>query len=188
MNPILFVHGIVGDAKQYQPIIKYLRKKGINNFYEFSYESRIGIHPIKVIAEELADYIKENVKEENINIIAFSQGGIIALAYLKFFKNKDIDKIFTICSPHKGSALAYLLNLPGFIDLRPNSKLLKELEDFTQGNKINIYSLYTPLDLVVLPGWNAKPKHGQTKMVLAPTHTSAFSWPSTMDFIYKNLI
>ena len=25
INPILFVHGIAGDTKQYQPIIRYLR-------------------------------------------------------------------------------------------------------------------------------------------------------------------
>ena len=199
MDPIVFVHGIVGDATQYQPIIKYLKKKGINNFYEFTYESRIGLSPIKEIAKELADYIKENIKptfakssgvakEENINIIAFSQGGIIALTYLKYYKNINVNKIFTICSPHRGSQLAYLLNLPGFIDLRPGSELLNELENFTKGNGIKIYSLYTPMDLVVLPGWSGKIKNGKTKMILAPTHAAAFSWPSTLKFIYKNLI
>ena len=86
MDPILFIHGIGGSKKQYQPIIRYLRKKGINNFYEFSYESRIGLHPIKVIARELSEFIDKNIKKENIDIIAFSQGGIIALAYLKFYK------------------------------------------------------------------------------------------------------
>ena len=196
INPILFVHGIAGDTKQYQPIIRYLRKKGINNFYEFSYESRIGIHPIKIIAKELAEYIEKNIKPalngakktENINIIAFSQGGIIALAYLKFYKNINVKKLFTICAPHKGSKLAYLLNLPGFIDLRPESALLKELEDFAQTAEINVYSIYTPLDLIVLPGWNAKPTHGKTKMILAPTHSTAFFWPSSKKFIYKNLL
>jgi len=188
MEPIVFVHGIVGDKKQYQPIIKYLQKKGINNFYEFSYESRIGLHSIKVIAKELAEYIKKNVKEKNINIIAFSQGGIIALAYLKFYRNKHVKKLFTICTPHKGSKMAHILNWPGFIDLRPNSQLLKEIEDFVPTTETNIYSMYTPLDLVVFPGWNAKPKHGKTKMVLAPTHASAFYWPASKKFIYKNLI
>ncbi|MCX6718305.1 MAG: hypothetical protein NTY81_01735 [Candidatus Staskawiczbacteria bacterium] len=188
MEAIVFVHGIVGDKEQYQPIIKYLRKKGINNFYEFSYESRIGIHPIKVISKELADYIKKNIKEENINIISFSQGGVIVLAYLKFYKNKNVKKLFTICTPHKGSKWAYMLNWPGFIDLRPNSQLLKELEDFAPTAETNVYSIYTPLDLVVFPGWNAKPTHGKTKMVWAPTHSTAFWWPATMQFIYKNLI
>ena len=188
MNPILFIHGIAGDAKQYQPIIKYLKSKGINNFYEFTYESRIGLSPIKEISKDLADYIKENIKEPDINIVSFSQGGIIALAYLKFFKNKKVNKLFTICSPHKGSQLAYLLNLPGFIDLRPGSTLLKELEDFTKGDEIRIYSLYTPLDLMVFPGWNAIPKNGHTKMILSPSHASAFFWPSTKRFIYKNLL
>lgn len=188
MNPILFIHGIGGSKKQYQPIIRYLRKKGINNFYEFSYESRIGLHPIKVIARELSEFIKENVKEKSVDIVAFSQGGIIALAYLRFYKNRNVKKLFTLCTPHKGSKWAIIFNLPGLIDLRPDSKLLKELEDFALNEKINIYSVYTPFDLMVLPGWNARPKYGKKKIIFAPAHPAAFFWPATMRFIYKNII
>jgi triacylglycerol esterase/lipase EstA (alpha/beta hydrolase family) len=158
MDPILFVHGFGSNDKQYQPLIRYLEQKGIKKFYEFVYDSSVGLHPIKTIAKELAEYIAENVKEENINIIGISQGGIIALAYLKDYKNLpaqagiNVKKLFTLCSPHKGSRLAKLLNLPGIIDLRPNSKLLKELEIFAQNEKIDIYSVYTPFDLMVFPG------------------------------------
>ena len=141
MDPILFIHGFGSNDKQYQPIIRYLEQKGIENFYEFIYDSSVGLHPIKTIAKELSEYISENVKEENINIIGISQGGIIALTYLKFYKNKNIKKLFTLCSPHKGSRLAKLLNLPGVIDLRPNSQLLKELETFAQSEKIDMYSV-----------------------------------------------
>jgi len=194
MSPILFVHGIWGDKKQYQSIIKFLKDKGFTKFYEFKYESRIGIHPIKAIAKELAEYVEKNVKEDNINIIAISQGGIIALAYLKYFfpisngKNIHINKLFTICSPHKGSLLAIILNWPGIKDLRPGSELLKDLEIFVKEGRVNIYSIYTPFDLMVFPGIMAKPIFGKTKMVLAPTHMLASYWPSTKKFIYKNLL
>ena len=188
MNPILFIHGFGGDEKQYLPIIKYLREKGINNFYEFNYDNKYGLAPLKGVAKDLAEFINKNVKEPDINIIAISQGGIIALAYLKYFKNINIKKLFTICSPHKGSLLAHIMNLPGLIDLRPKSKLLKDLEDFVQKNKTDIYSIYTPFDLMVFPGWNAKANNGRIKMILAPAHPLAFSWPSVKQFIYKNLL
>jgi len=193
MEPILFVHGIGGDERQYKPLIKFLEKKGFNKFYEFRYTSRIGIHPIKVIAKELAEYINKNIKEENINIIAMSQGGIIALAYLKYYlpipngKNLRINKLFTICSPHKGSKLAKILNLPGIKDLRPKSVLLNDLEEFVKQGHVDLYSVYTPFDLMVFPGLNAKPIFGKTKMVLAPLHKLAFSWPSTKKFVLENL-
>ena len=188
MNPILFIHGLGGGEQHYQPIIKYLRERGINKFYEFSYDNRIGLAPIKANAKELAEFIRKNIKEEAINIIGLSHGGIIALVYLKYYKNKNVEKIFTICTPHKGSRLANKINLPGIVDLRPNSKLLEELENFVKENKIDIYSVYTPFDLMVLPGWYARSKYGKQKIVFAPTHPLAFSWSATLKFIYENLI
>jgi len=188
IEPILFIHGIVGNEDQYQPIIKYLHKRGASRFYKFGYSNKFGLTSIKVAAKELAEYIKDNIKEEKINIIAMSQGGIIALTYLKYFKNKNINKIFTICSPHKGSILAKILNLRGLIDLRPQSDLLKELEIFVKENNTKLYSIYTPFDLVVFPGWNAKSNYGIKKIIFSPGHTSSFSWPTTLKFIYKNLL
>jgi len=187
MEPILFIHGLGGYAEQYQPIIKYLKKKGIKKFYEFNYSNKFGFSSIKVVAKELSEFIDKNVKEKNLNIIALSQGGVIALTYLKFFKNRNINKLFTICSPHKGSILAKIMDLPGLVELRPKSNLLKELENFAEKSKINIYSVYTPFDLMVFPGWNARSRHGKRKLVFAPTHPAAFSWPATLKFIYKNL-
>jgi len=196
MNPILFIHGIGGNEEQYQPIIKFLRETGINNFYEFSYKNRFGLSPIKTAAEELAEFIEKNVKptfgeagKKSINIIAISQGGIIALTYLKYFNNPNvkIERLFTICSPHKGSRLAKIFNLRGLIDLRPNSELLKELEIFVKENKINLYSIYTPFDLMVYPGWNARAKYGKHKIIFAPGHASSLSWQATIKYIYKNL-
>ncbi len=57
MNPILLIHGIGADRRQYQPIIKYLKGKGIDKFYEFDYPNKFGIFPIKMAAQELAEYI-----------------------------------------------------------------------------------------------------------------------------------
>jgi len=187
MDPILFIHGFGGYGEQYRPIFKYLKTKGISIFYEFNYDKKFGTAPIKIISEELAGFIHKNIKEKSINIIAFSQGGVIALAYLKYYKNVEVNKLFTLCSPHKGSRLAKIMNLPGLIDLRPQSNLLMELEDFVQKSKLDIYSIYTPFDLMVFPGWNARSKYGTKKIVFAPTHPAVFSWPATMRFIYRNL-
>ena len=188
MNPILFVHGFGGSKKQYQPIIKYLKEKGISNFYEFEYENKYGLAPIITVAEELAEFINKNIKEENLNIIGFSQGGVIALAYLKYYKNKNVEKLFTLCTPHKGSKLANIMKLPGLIDLQPNSKLLKELENFAGESSVKIYSVYTPFDLMVFPGWNARSTYGKKKIIFAPTHPVAFFWTATKKFVYNNLL
>ena len=84
--------------------------------------------------------------------------------------------------------MANIMKLPGLIDLQPNSTLLKDLEHFVEQEKINVYSVYTPFDLMVFPGWNAMSKNGRNKMILAPLHPLAYSWPSVKQFIYKNII
>ncbi len=194
MNPILFIHGFGGYIEQYQPIIKFLKKKGFENFYEFEYKNKFGFDSIKVITKELADFIEKNIKDEKIDVIAFSQGGIIALEFLKDFlprqasKNIEVERLFTLCTPYKGSKLAKVANLPGIVELRPNSQLLKELEKFVKENNVNIYSVYTPFDLMVFPGWNAKSKYGKNKIVFAPTHPAVFTWPAVMRFIYRGII
>lgn len=187
MNPIVFVHGLNGYTEQYHPIIKFLREKGFEKFYCFSYNNKFGLSSLRIVAHELAEFVDKNITEEKFDIIAFSQGGIIAMDYLKEYKNKKVDKLFTVCTPHRGSKLAKISNLPGIKDLRPKSDLINELEDFAKNNHINLYSIYTPFDLMVFPGWNARSKYGKKKIIFAPTHPSAFSWPATMKFIYKNL-
>lgn len=190
MNPILFIHGFGGYCSQYKPIQDYLKKNSISNFYEFNYDNKFGLCHIKELAEDLAKFIKDNIKEKSINIIGYSQGGIIALAYLKYYQNIEVEKVFTICTPHKGSRLANIKSiiLPGIVDLRPESTLLKEVEMFCVACDSEIYAIYTPFDLMVFPGWNAKHKHGINKIIFAPTHNVAFFWPSTKKFILKNLL
>jgi pimeloyl-ACP methyl ester carboxylesterase len=187
-NAILFVHGLNGNKNQYQSIIKYLRKKGFNKFYEFCYSNNKGQVSIKEIAKELSIFISNNITEDKFDVISISQGGIIFLTYLKYFKNKEVGKIFTLCSPHDGSLFAYFGKRPGFIDLKPKSNLLIDIERFVKDSNLDIYSVFTPFDLMVFPGWNAKLNYGKVKMVLAPLHPLVFMWPTVKKFIYKNLI
>jgi triacylglycerol lipase len=189
MNPILFIHGFAGSDEHYKPIKKFLKEKGIDNFYEFRYNNKFGLNSLKFAAQELSEYADKYIKEDHIHIIALSQGGIVALTYLKYFGNGkiNVDKLFTLCTPHRGSLLAHLFNWAGFVDLRPKSKLLLELEKFIKEEKMEIYSVYTPFDCMVFPGWNARAKRGKRKIVFSPTHPMALCCPAALKFIYKNL-
>lgn len=187
-NAILFVHGFGGSKNEYQSIKKYLRKKGFEKFYEFEYAKKYGQVSLREIAKELSDFISNNITENEFDAITMSQGGIIFLTWLKYFRNREVNKIFTLCTPYKGSLWAYFSKRQGFIDLRPKSNLLCEIDQFLRISNIDIYSVFTPLDLMVFPGWNAKSKYGKVKMVLALLHPLAFMWSATKKFIYKNLI
>jgi triacylglycerol lipase len=185
---ILLIHGFAGNKKDYSKIINYLKKKGFRKFYKFSYEKSWGQVSIKDIAKQLSLYVKEKIHEKSFDIIGLSQGGVIALNYLKNYNTKTVKKLFTVCSPHNGTLIAYLWFTQGFLDLRPNSSLLNELKKFRKYCKTEIFTIYTPFDLVVFPGINAKVNNNNYKKVYSLSHKSAFYCNSTLKFISENLI
>jgi triacylglycerol lipase len=189
MIPILFIHGFGGGAYEFQPIIRYLKKHGYDKFYEFTYEKKHGEVSLRDIAQELAAFVEKQVTEQGFHIIGVSQGGIIARYYLQNFNTKIVPKCVTLCTPHEGSLMGYLGKKPGFIDLRPGSDLLRELEKNEHKVSLTLfYGIYTPFDLMVFPGWFAHNKFAnESKMVLAPVHPLAFWWPSTLRFIREVL-
>ena len=139
------------------------------------------------IANELSSFVKRTVREKKFNIISLSQGGLIARLYINKEGHKRVKKCITLCTPHNGSVMAYMTNLPGFIELRPKSKFLKKLNE-DEKSKMKYYSVYTPLDLTVFPGINGKFEEAKkNKRVLAPLHMLAFWWKPTLYFILESL-
>lgn len=186
-NPILFIHGFNGGRFEYQPLLKFLQKNGVDKFYEFTYEKKLGQASILEIAKDLDRFVSNNIQEQEIDVIGLSQGGIIFLVYLMYFGKIKIGKIFALCSPFYGSFWANFGQRVGVKDLRKNSKILVEVRDFIKNNNLQLFSVYTPFDLMVFPWQRAKPNVGKTKMVLAPLHPLALVWPSTKKFVLKNI-
>ena len=185
--PIIFIHGLGGGPFQYKPIIRFLKKNGFNEFHEFEYKRKFGNVSLNSICDEFAEFVRSNVKNKKINIIGISQGGIIARLYIQYKSDKKVCKCITLCTPHQGSLMAYLTNLPGFLELRPKSDLLKKLQK-SSDNKVSYYSVYTPFDLTVFPGINAKLKGAKrTKRIAAPLHALAIWWKPTLNFILESL-
>lgn len=183
-NPIIFIHGLGGGSYEYKPVINFIEKNLKVKIYEFTYARRFGQVSLNDIARELSEYINNNVKEGQINIIAFSQGGIVARSYITNYSDKKIDKCITVCTPHNGSFFAYFLFLKGIKELRPKSLLLRNLDI----HKASYYSVYNPLDLVVFPGISAKFKHAkENKKVFALLHKFTFTNKNTLEFILNVL-
>jgi triacylglycerol lipase len=179
-NPILFIHGFGGGKYEYQPVIRFLKKHSNPVCYEFVYKDKFGQSSMKLIAEDLHKYIVKNIPEQELDIIGFSQGGIIARYYISHYSDKKINKCITLCTPHSGSLMAYVGFFPGIKELQPNSLLLKDLDT----GKAEYYAVYNPLDLFVFPGWHAKFKFAkENKRVFALLHQLTFWNKRTLNFI-----
>jgi triacylglycerol lipase len=186
MKPIVLIHGFGGGAYEFKPIIRFLKKNRVIKCYEFTYNQKFGQVSLKSISEEFSAFIKKNVAEKEFYIIGISQGGIIARYYIQNSKDRKIRKCITVCTPHKGSLLAYLSWKPGFLDLRPGSKLLTELNK--KKDTTRYFCVYNPLDLMVFPGTNAiLDKAAENKRVISLAHPLTFWAKPTLCFILKKL-
>ena len=80
-------------------------------------------------------------------------GGLVSRYYVQRLGGINrVQRLITISSPHKGTLTAYSLPLPGYLDMRPNSGLLRDLyQDVTMLKRINFTSMWTPFDIMIVP-------------------------------------
>jgi len=187
---ILFIHGFGGGLYEFKPIKKFLRKELGEEieFFDFVYNEKFGHIKLEKVADQLKTFIENTLADKDFSVIAISQGGIVWRIFA--LKNnlliKKVQKVFTLCTPHTGSVLAYLLNLPGIKDLRKNSQVLKEINEHDDG--LEYYSVYNPLDLMVFPGTNAVYKKAKiNKRVFDWFHPLTFWNKKTLAFIKEIL-
>jgi hypothetical protein len=164
VKKIIWVYGFTGYNKQTKTARKILDNY---NLICFEYNSRLN-QPLEKIAEELDKFITSKTrKNEKIDLIGVSAGGLIASYYTKFISPGKVDKIATICSPFKGSYLPFFYSQKrkGLKDLLYESKFLKNLNSRKVGkNKtINFFSYLDPL----VPGKSGKGEN--------PIHTWNFN-------------
>jgi len=98
--------------------------------------------------------------DERFSIIAFSMGGIVSRHYLQHRDGAQrCDHLFTISSPHNGTAAAWLYPTQGAREMRPHSEFLQNLNATeSRLGSMPVVSYWTPMDLIILPAhssvWN----------------------------------
>jgi esterase/lipase len=153
MKKVIFVYGFKGTNKDSKTA-----KKILDNYDLICFEYDSGLkQPLEEITEELDDFIiSKTKKDEKVNLIGVSAGGIIAAYYTKFVSPYKVDKLATICSPFKGSyvPIFYSKDRRGLYELFYNSKFLKKLNS-RKMNKTKTINFYSYFDLLV-PGSSGK--------------------------------
>jgi triacylglycerol lipase len=150
---LVFVHGILDNGSIFDKMIAFFEQHGIPCYAPSLTPSdgRTGL-------DELANQLKRHIDSElapdrPISIIGFSMGAMIARFYLQRLGGFKITRqFFSISAPHKGSVWSYFYPGKGTKQMRPGSPFLQELDnsvDCLQG--MNIYSYWTPFDLVIIP-------------------------------------
>ena len=88
-----------------------------------------------------------------LHVVGFSMGGLIARQWLvKFPVRQRVVSFATLSAPHHGTAFANINQKPGVQDMRPGSNFLTNLATgVSLLATLHPLSIYTPLDLIILP-------------------------------------
>lgn len=158
LNPIILVHGIWDTERVFQRMATSLREKGWP-VYCVNLMPNDGTVGLDVLAQQVRDYIGNTFEgEQPLNLVGFSMGGLISRYYVQRLGGLErIQKLITISSPHHGTMTSYVRNLPGYVQMRPGSDFLLDLErDVGVLERVNLTSLWTPWDVMIVPATSSK--------------------------------
>ena len=171
-NPVLLIHGLA-DSEKSMELMKLRLKKAAWNAVSVSLVPSDGSAPLEQLAAQLANYIQIRFSpQQKIDIVAFSMGGVVARYYLqKLGGAARVERFVCISAPNHGSLLAYLSTKPGCRQMRPGSEFLTVLNrDFTGMQTVRCLSIWTPLDLTIIPASSSRLETGISMRTWAVAH------------------
>jgi triacylglycerol lipase len=187
--PVLLVHGIWKSGAAFGRMARHLRDHGFE-VHALDLVPNDGGAPIEELGAQVAAYIECHFPAgAPLDLVGFSMGGVVSRHYVQRLGGIErVRRLITISSPHHGTATAYLSRKPGGIQLRPNSAFLTELNrDVAMLERIDVSSIYTPLDLMILPARSSRLPLGYAVAVAAPLHALMLHDPRAMRAVTEAL-
>ncbi len=188
-NPILLVHGINDTGAVFYKMAPYLKKLGWS-VYDLDLVPNNGDRPLDYLAEQVADYVEKNLpSKQPFDLVGFSMGGVVSRYYVQRLGGIDrIQRFVTIASPHRGTLAAYGSQRPGCIQMRPGSKFLEDLNrDVDMLERVNFTSIWTPLDLIILPANSSQLPVGKDIQVTVPFHPWMLTDDRSIEYVVTAL-
>ncbi len=174
----LLYHGYFQSTVGYEKLERLLESE-LFNIFAISGTYQPYSQDIRKSADyemKILEWAIENTDVDEIYIIGHSQGGLVARYMLQFLgADKFVDKAIFLSTPHLGTYAAYTSSLnkalvetisrifpnmrkiegESALQMRPNSKFIKELNEKPLPQNVDFTSIYSYLDPVVIPSANA---------------------------------
>jgi triacylglycerol lipase len=168
-----------------EPLARYLRARG-RVVYTTSLRPSLGQVPLDQLAGQLDAYVRETFAPgERFDLVGYSMGGLVSRYYLQRMGGLErVHRFVTVSTPHHGSVLARLVPNPGGRQMRPGSAFLRDLDrDADQLQRVGFTSLWTPLDLAVVPARNCLVPGADCRQVRAFSHSLMVLLPSCQEAV-----
>jgi triacylglycerol lipase len=170
--PVVCVHGIWNTGADFGRMARFLGDRGfdVHALDLVPNDASLGLAEL---AAQLVAYVDERFAAgATFDLVGFSMGGVVSRYYLQRLGGYSrVRRLVTISCPHHGTAMAYLSRKPGVLQMRPKSALLAELnQDLSTLAGVAVTSIWTPLDLMILPPESSRLPIGREVLVPAPLH------------------
>lgn len=189
-NPVVLVHGIDDTQAIFWKMAPYLRSLG-HSVFGLDLIPNDGLAGLDVLGRQVANFINRTFPpHQPIDLVGFSMGGIISRYYVQRLGGmRRVQRLVTIASPHQGTWAAYTRPNLGCNQMRPGSRFLRDLHhDITTLDQINVTSIWTPLDLIILPANSSELPIGKNIQVWVGGHAWMVTDPKSLETVADALI
>lgn len=134
--PVIFVHGIGGTPRIWEPLIKSLDRKRYQPWI-FSYPSGLPIEESAKALAELTHRLQGHHHFKKAHVVAHSMGGLVARRAVQMIHNEKresyISSLTTISTPWNGvsstiwGTLGLPVPIPCWFDLKPGGKFVAKI-------------------------------------------------------------
>jgi triacylglycerol lipase len=167
---VLLVHGIyntyLGNLK------RTLESQGWQ-VYTITLRPNDGSVSFEVMAKQVDAFVRANMPgDEKFDLVGFSMGGLVCRYYIqKMGGYARVRRFVTLSTPNHGTVWAWLSGRTGVKQMRPDSDMLRDLNaDAGQLAALHYTSIYTPLDLTILPATSSRMPVARNVVSWVPLH------------------
>jgi len=176
--PVVLLHGIDDTQAKLERMARHLEQTTGCQTHSFNLIPNHGEAGLDNLAFQVVNYIETNIpKGERIDLVGFSMGGLVARYYVQRLRGIDrVRRLVTISSPHRGTMTGFLRPNIGARQMRPNSGFLRDLNrDLKMLDQCSFTSIWTPLDLMIIPANSSVLPCGRNIPIPVPGH----AWMAT---------
>ncbi len=174
------VRGFLATIQLMKPLFQALEAQGFE-MHQAQLQP-LCVQDVKVLAQQLSEEVNAILAKRDAtqcDMVAVSQGGLIALYYLrKVMQGNKVRNFVALGSPFKGTRAAFV-GIPllgaiskGIWQTLPNAKLLQEIGQQPSGEQVNLTSIALEGDRIVPP--ESCELEG-ANLVLIPQRTNPFA-------------
>ncbi|MEO1402846.1 MAG: alpha/beta fold hydrolase [Cyanobacteria bacterium J06635_1] len=188
-NPVVLVHGLWNTVNIFWKLRSHLETHGWP-IHAPNLTPNNGDVGIEVLAQQLHAFVEQQLdSHQTFDLLGFSMGGLISRYYLQRLGGvKRVKRFVTVSTPHRGSMMAWFRQNTGGIQMRPGSHFLKDLnQDTHQLERIQVTSLWTPFDVLVVPASSGRLTVGQSLKLSVASHNKMLRATNSLEAIAQSL-